>query len=281
MFAITLSLLAAASWGGADFIGGIASKRLAVPVVLLFVEGTGTFWVVGLLLITGEPFPSTHAVVLSMAAGIAGMLGLGSLYRALAVGTMSVVAPISACGVALPVIVGLATGDTLSTVVAAGLACAFTGIILASLEVTEESAQERRANRQGVLLALVAAAGFGSYFVLADGAADESVLWLLLLARCAMLPLVAGVVLFRRLPLPEGGRVRGSLVLAGTFDVAATALYGVATTKGALSIVSVVGSLYPVATVLLARAVLHERLHKLQAAGVIVAFAGVALIAAG
>lgn len=280
MFAIALSLLAAASWGGADFIGGIASKRLAVPVVLLFVEATGVFWVVGLLLATGEPFPSTRTVVLSMAAGIAGMFGLGALYRALAVGTMSVVAPISACGVALPVIVGLATGDAVSTIVATGLACAFAGIILASLEVAEESAQERRANRQGVLLALVAAVGFGSYFVLADGASDESVLWLLLLARCAMLPLVVGAVLIRRPPLPQG-RTRASLLAAGTFDVAATALYGVATTKGALSIVSVVGSLYPVMTVLLARAVLHERLHRLQAVGVAVAFLGVALIAAG
>lgn len=280
MFAIALSLLAAASWGGADFIGGIASKRLAVPMVLLFVEGTGVFWVVTLLVITGEPFPSGHTVVLSMAAGIAGMFGLGALYRALAVGTMSVVAPISACGVAIPVIVGLATGDALSTVVAAGLACAFTGIILASLEVTEESAQERRANRQGVLFALVAAVGFGSYFVLADGAADDSVLWLLLLARASMLPLVIGAVLVRRLALPQG-RTRPALIVAGSFDVAATALYGVAATKGALSIVSVVGSLYPVATVLLARAVLHERLHRLQAAGVLIAFLGVALIAAG
>ncbi len=280
MFAIALSLFAAASWGAGDFIGGIATKRLAVPVVLMFVEGTGVAFVALGLIVTGDPFPSAQIALESMAAGIAGMFGLGALYRALAVGTMSVVAPISACGVALPVIVGLATGDAISAIVAIGLACAFAGIILASLEVTEESAAERRANRQGVLLALVAALGFGTYMVLADKASDVSVLWLLLLARCAMLPVVIGITVHRRLPLPTG-RLRLTLLAAGTLDVLATGLYGVATTRGALSIVSVIASLFPVVTVVLARVLLHERLHRLQVAGVALAISGVVLIAAG
>jgi len=280
VLAIALSLFAAVSWGSGDFIGGIATKRLAVPVVLLFVEGTGFLFVVVGLLLRGDPFPPTGIALQSMAAGIAGMIGLGALYRALAVGTMSVVAPISACGVALPVVYGLASGDTLSAVVAIGLGCAFAGIVLASLEVTEESVAERRANRQGVLLALLSALGFGTYFVLADRAAQDSVLWLLLLARCGMLPFVIAAVLVRRLEMPRG-RMRGVLLAAGTLDVLATGLYGVATTKGELSIVSVVASLFPVVTVLLARAVLHERLHRLQLTGVVLAFTGVALIAAG
>lgn len=251
-----------------------------MPVVLCLVEGTGLALVALALAITGDPFPSQQAALLSAAAGIAGMFGLGALYRALAVGTMSVVAPISACGVALPVVVGLATGDAVPTVVAIGLASAFGGIVLASLEVAEEPAEERRANRQAVLLALVAAAGFGTYFVLADDAADESVLWLLMLSRSAMLPFVAGAVLYMRARLPAG-RMRWALLGAGTLDVAATWLYGVATTKGALSVVSVVGSLFPVVTVVLARVVLSERLHRLQVIGVVLAFTGVALIAAG
>ena len=280
MFAIALSLFAAVSWGAGDFVGGIATRRLAVPVVLLFVEGTGVVFVVIGLLVTGDPLPSTQIVLESMAAGIAGMFGLGALYRGLAVGTMSVVAPISACGVALPVVVGLATGDAISAVVAAGLACAFAGIILASLEVTEESPSERRANRTGVLLALVAALGFGTYMTLADKASDASVLWLLLLARCAMLPFVIGIIVYRRLPLPTG-RLRWMLFGAGSLDVLATGLYGVATTRGALSVVSVIASLFPVVTVVLARVLLHERLHRLQVAGVALAISGVVLIAAG
>ncbi|HVP01700.1 MAG TPA: DMT family transporter [Solirubrobacteraceae bacterium] len=280
MLAIALSLFAAVSWGSGDFIGGVATKRLQVPVVLLFVEGTGLLFVIAGLLLRQDPFPSTAIALESMAAGVAGMIGLGSLYRALAVGTMSIVAPISACGVALPVVYGLASGDTLSAIVAIGLGCAFAGIVLASLEVTEESASERRANRQGVLLALLAALGFGTYFVLADRAAQESVLWLLLLARCGMLPFVIAAVLIRRMALP-GGQLRWVLLAAGTLDVLATGLYGVATTKGQLSIVSVIASLFPVVTVLLARAILHERLHRLQLAGVVLAFTGVALIAAG
>ena len=131
-----------------------------------------------------------------------------------------------------------------------------------------------------MLLALVAALGFGTYMTLADKASDASVLWLLLLARCAMLPFVIGIIVYRRLPLPTG-RLRWMLFGAGSLDVLATGLYGVATTRGALSVVSVIASLFPVVTVVLARVLLHERLHRLQVAGVALAISGVVLIAAG
>jgi drug/metabolite transporter (DMT)-like permease len=228
---------------------------------------------------THEPLPDTRAVVFSLLAGIAGVMGLAGFYRALAIGTMSIVAPISATGVALPVIVGVATGDRLSTVVSAGLVMTVAGVILASRE-QHEDAGRAATGRLSIGLALLAAVGFGTYFTLADVAADGSVLWLLLLSRIVVLPAMAAAVLVARPPMPR----RGDLVTlagAGLLDVSATGLYGVATTKGALSTVSVVGALYPVATVLLARMVLSERLRPIQAAGVAAAFAGVALIVAG
>jgi drug/metabolite transporter (DMT)-like permease len=228
---------------------------------------------------THEPLPDTRSVVFSLVAGTAGILGLAGFYRALAIGTMSIVAPISATGVALPVIVGIATGDRLSTVVSAGLVVTVAGVVLASREQNAD-AGGAAADRLSIGLALMAAVGFGTYFALADVAADGSVLWLLLLARIAVLPVMAGAVLIARPPLPR----RGDLVTlagAGLLDITATGLYGVANTKGALSIVSVVGALYPVTTVLLARLVLSERLHPIQAAGVAAAFAGVGLIVAG
>jgi drug/metabolite transporter (DMT)-like permease len=279
MVAIALALAASCCWGIADFTGGLKSRHLPVPLVLLVVEGTGALAVALVIAVTQEPLPGTRAVVFSLLAGIAGITALGGFYRALAIGTMSIVAPISATGVALPVIVGVATGDRLSTVVSAGLVMTVAGVILASRE-QHEDAGRAATGRLSIGLALLAAVGFGTYFTLADVAADGSVLWLLLLSRIVVLPAMAAAVLVARPPMPR----RGDLVTlagAGLLDVSATGLYGVATTKGALSIVSVVGALYPVATVLLARMVLSERLRPIQAAGVAAAFAGVALIVAG
>jgi drug/metabolite transporter (DMT)-like permease len=279
MVAIALALGASCCWGIADFTGGLKSRHLPVPLVLLVVEGTGALAVALVIAATHEPLPDTRSVVFSLVAGTAGILGLAGFYRALAIGTMSIVAPISATGVALPVIVGIATGDRLSTIVSAGLVVTVAGVVLASREQNAD-AGGAAADRLSIGLALMAAVGFGTYFALADVAADGSVLWLLLLARIAVLPVMAGAVLIARPPLPR----RGDLVTlagAGLLDITATGLYGVANTKGALSIVSVVGALYPVTTVLLARLVLSERLHPIQAAGVAAAFAGVALIVAG
>jgi drug/metabolite transporter (DMT)-like permease len=279
VLAVLLALVASSCWGVADFIGGLRSRRVALPVVLAFVEGTGFVLVLALIALESEPLPSTRALLLSLAAGLAGVLGLGAFYRALAIGTMSIVAPISATAVALPVVLGVATGDRLSAVTSAGLACAVVGVVLASREA-DEGPGRAAAGRASIALALAAAVGFGSYFALSDAAADESVLWLLVVARIVVLPVLAAIVLVRRPPRPTRPDAL-ALVAAGTLDVSATGLYGLANTKGALSIVSVVGSLYPVTTVLLARAVLGERIRAVQTAGILAALAGVALIAAG
>jgi drug/metabolite transporter (DMT)-like permease len=279
MVAVALSLAASWCWGVADFTGGLKTKHLPVPLVLLFVEGIGLVWVLAAIAASGEPLPSGRAVAASLVAGAAGVIALGSLYRALALGTMSVVAPISATGVVLPVAVGVATGDALSMLVSAGLVITLAGVLLASRE-QHESADAAAAGRLSLVLALLAALGFGSYFVLSDVAADESILWLLALARLVVVPGLGALVLLARAPRPIASDAL-PLVLAGTLDVAATGLYALAATKGAISIVSVVGSLYPITTVLLARVVLHERLRPVQAAGVAAAFTGVALIVAG
>ena len=279
MTPVFLSLAASCCWGVADFIGGLQTRRVAIPVVLAMVEGTGLVLVLVVIAATGEPLPGGRAVVLSLIGGVGGVLALGCFYRALSIGTMSIVAPISATGVALPVIVGVATGDDLSALVSAGLAVTVVGVILASREVHDD---ERRsaAGRLSIGLALLAAVGFGSYFVLSDAAADDSVLWFLVLSRVIPVPLLIAVALWRRMPRPAG---RSTLLLAlgGTLDCGATGLYALANTKGALSIVAVVGSLYPVATVVLARAVLGERIRPVQRAGVAAALAGVAMIAGG
>jgi drug/metabolite transporter (DMT)-like permease len=273
------ALAASACWGSADFFGGLKAKRYSALAVLFSIEVSGLVLGIIVLAIAGDPFPSTRAVLCALGAGTAGIVALGAFYRALAIGTMSIVAPISATGVALPVIVGIATGDRPSAIVVVGLVVTTVGVILASREVHEDE-EQASAGRTSIILALLAAIGFGTYFIGADVAADESVLWTVVLGRGIAVPVVGLAVLTRGVGLPRGNDL---LVLgaAGAVDLLATGLYGFANTHGDLSIVSVVGSLYPIATVILARAVLDERVRTLQAAGVVAALAGVALIAVG
>lgn len=279
--AIALALAASAFWGCSDFLAGLASRRLPVSWVLLLVEISGLL-VLGVVAVIVRPSFFGHAddALMAAGAGIAGMLGLACFYRALAIGTMSVVAPISAASVALPVVLGVATGNRLSTVVAVGLVLIVIGVVLVSREQHEDE-DAAATGRTSIGLALLSAIGFGSWFVLTDAAADASVLWTLLLARLAPLPIVAvAAVRVPRRPR-RSPRFYAGVASVGLVDLTATALLTVANTKGALSIVAVLGNMYPLVTVLLAAAVLHERVRSSQLAGVVLALAGVAAVAAG
>lgn len=280
MTAILLSLGASLSWGLADFTAGLKSRRLGVLTVLTWVEASGFVVVMTVIVASGEAIPDTRTILFALAAGICGVGALGAFYQGLSVGTMSIVAPISATGVMLPVIVGLATGDRLTVLIGAGMVVAIGGVLLASREEVHEL-EAGGPNRPAIVLALVAALGFGLYFTFADIAADGSVLWLLATGRIVALPFLLTLAIRHRQPLVPAPVDRGQLLLIGCADLTATWLYGIATTRGALSVVSVIGALYPVVTVLLARTVLHERLSRTQAVGVALALAGVAAVSAG
>src|SRR3712207_1509350 len=134
MLAVTLALLASASWGLADFGGGLMSRRLPAVLVLLVQQAVALLLVAVVIVAASEGPPDGRYVWISLLAGACGAVGLGALYRALATGTMSIVAPISASGVTVPVIVGIATGDRPSSLQAAGLAVTVVGVLLASRE---------------------------------------------------------------------------------------------------------------------------------------------------
>lgn len=256
-----------------------------MPVVLAGSYTTGLILMTIAVIAIGESFPSTGSAAYGAAAGLAGIVGLGAFYRALAIGTMSIVAPISATGVAIPVIVGLAQGEDPSLVTSAGLVVAVVGVVLASRESRPDDAPEidEAARRQSIILALVAGAAFGTYFTFADLASEESVTWALFLSRAVSTPVLLVVVLLvaGAAAVPRTAPGLAPLVAIGVLDLCANALYNVATTKGALSGVAVAAALYPVVTVLLAAAVLHERVRGSQAVGVAAALAGVVMIAAG
>ena len=227
-----------------------------------------------------DELPSWSAVGWAALAGSAGIVALGAFYRALAIGTMSVVAPISATAAAVPVLVGLAEGERPSTLQVAGMAVALAGVILASREPIEEGADPP--NRAAIGLALVAAAGFGTFFVGIDKAsATAEVPWVIVVQRCSSLALLVIAALAVRPTLPRDAPSLLILGMVGLLDLGANGLYALATTKGLLSVVAVLGSLYPAVTVVLARIVLAERVSRLQEVGVALTLAGVVAISAG
>jgi drug/metabolite transporter (DMT)-like permease len=279
VFGILIALAAACGWGLGDFLGGLYSRRWPVPGVLFVVEGAGLVVLGIVVAVVAPPFPDTSQMLWAIGAGAGGLVALGLFYRALAIGSMSIVAPIAATGAILPVVVGIAGGDRVTVLIGAGLVVAMVGILLASREAEQQS-ERSPAVRQSVLLALGAAVGFGLFFIGYDRAADGGVLWTATMARTAAVPLTILAVLVTRSQLPRG-RDLLALCGAGQLDCAAIVLYALAATKADLAVVAVVGSLYPVVTVMLARFFLGERLQTVQAVGVVAALTGVVMVSLG
>jgi drug/metabolite transporter (DMT)-like permease len=282
VLAAVLALASSLSWGLSDFVGGLQSRRHNVLAVLLLSQGLALVLVVAAVLAGA---PTEHdAASTAWAAGVGGLglAGLAAFYRALAIGTMSIVAPISATGVAIPVLVGLASGERPEGLQIAGIVLACCGVVLATREPPAANADERRSGRAAVGLALLAAIGFGSFFAGIDRAEETAdVAWVLLAARTAdvLLLVVAALVLHPRLPTAPAAL--GAIAAVGVFDLLANLLFVLAAGRGLLSVVGVLGSLYPAVTVLLARVVLHERLSRTQNLGVAITLSGVVALAAG
>ena len=279
MLAISLALTASLSWGFADFLGGIKSRALPVLTVILFSQVAGLTLVTVILVASGHSAPGGDFAVWAALSALAGLSGLAAFYRGLAVGAMAVVAPISGLAAGVPVIFGLLTGERPSGAQGAGIVLALAGVALASRERVPENPESTR-TAAGVGLALVAALGFGGFFVLMKEASDPDPLWAIFANRVAGVTLLLAVAAAARprvdLPMLESSQ----LVSIGLLDAGANALYAVATRHGLVSVVAVVASLYPVVVIVLAHLVLNERLRASQAGGVILALAGVSLISA-
>lgn len=272
------AILSSVVWGTADFGGGIFSKRIAaIRVVAISQFGALLAMSIvfgGQLLVSGTPSGTTW--LWGAAAGAANALALCCLYAGLSAGTMGVVSPIASLGAIVPVTIGLLTGDTLGLVVGIGLTLATAGAVLAAgPEFTGG------VSRLPVLLAVCAAVGFGAslYFIHAASAGGViPALWVMRVVSVVELTLV-----WRLWPgAVDGGKSRRRdlplLFLVGCGDLAANALFGLASRHGEVSLISVLASLYPIATLLLARFVLHERMRVIQGAGVLVALLGVVLV---
>ncbi|HEX4805775.1 MAG TPA: EamA family transporter [Conexibacter sp.] len=286
MLAIALSLCCSLSWGASDFLGGYLGRRVALLRVLACSQGTSLALGLALAFALGGAPALDGALALALGAGACSIAGVAALYRALSIGTMGVVAPIAATSALLPVLVGLASGDRPGALQAAGMALALAGVITTSRESRREPV--RGADRPAVAYALLAALGFGLVQVLLGAGARHGVVWTIGAMRVgavATLGLFA-VALRGHAPAPPAGAERrrtpvALLLATGALDLAAATFYATATTHGLRSVVAVLGSLYPVVTVLLARVLLTERLVRHQRVGALATLAGVILVAAG
>jgi drug/metabolite transporter (DMT)-like permease len=278
LLALAISLASALSWGVSDFLGGLTSRRLPVLGVLAVSQPAGLLLIAALIAVIGaDPIPADKLAIAYLA-GVASLGGLAAFYAAMAMGTVSVVAPIAALGVVVPVAFGLIQGESPAALQLTGLIPAVAGVVILS---SEENPKHAAVARRSIALAILAGLGFGVFFTGLDAAAADRPGWAILAVRVGGVSAVAAALLISRPRLDRVRTALGVLVLIGAFDVNANALFAIASTKGVLPVVAVGGSMYPAFTVALAHAVLGERLARVQWVGVVLALLGVALIAAG
>lgn len=282
-----LAAVSAALFGVADFFGGLSARRIAAQWTTGIAQAAGLVVIVGTALVVGGS-PSGSDLALGASAGLCGGLGLTLFYWAMAQGPMSVVAPVSALVSALvPIAAGLADGERPGPLAMAGIVLALPAIAVISREPADQTADPsgRRSGRPSgrpsslpVLAALVSGVGFGAFFTLISHTGEDSGVWPLAAARSAAVLLAMLLVIGARAEAPNVAGARLAVV-AGMTDSTANIFYLFASRQGLLSVVGVIGAMYPAATVVLARVVLRERMARHQLVGLGAAALAVTLIA--
>ncbi len=278
-----LALISALLYGSADFCGGLTARR-ANTVATVFVSQLAGL----VLILLALPFLPAATVsprdwIWGIVAGLSGGIGVALLYRALAVGTMAVVAPVTAvCAAMIPVFFGFAMGERFRLLTIAGIVLAFVAIVLVSQPrkagESERHPSEKRSLPPGIVLALLAGVIVGIFFLSLARTTPAAGMWPLIAAR------ITSIALFGIIALATGRSVRMSApatstaVAGGVLDMLANAVYMLAARVGPLSIVVTLASLYPAATVILARVFLRERLSFVQGTGIACALVAVAII---
>ena len=287
MLALVLALCSSLAWGVADFIAGLKSRSLPVVSVMLVAVSTGLVLAASIVAVRGVGPPGGRYLALAALSAVLGSVGLAAFYRGLAVGAMSVVAPIAATGATVPVAFGLASGERPAAVQVAGAALAVAGVVLAAREEAPDraTAGAREVDRPriapGAPLAVLAAFGLGSFLVVIGAASEGDFGWAILGNRAVSLVLLGVAALILRPRPPADLRDASPAVAVGVLETVANTLIAVAMTLGLVSLVGVLASLFPVVTVALARIVLGERIAAVQGVGTAGALVGVVLIAAG
>ncbi|MCC6270746.1 MAG: DMT family transporter [Microbacteriaceae bacterium] len=273
-----LALLASAFLGVSDFLGGLLSRTTALITVLLLSQLVATVAILPRMFWESPLDNAEPALFWGVIGGVATAVAVSSLFKALAIGTMGVVAPITSLSVLVPVVVGLVSGDQLTWILGAGLLIAIVGTVFAS-------GPEVRTHKAGhgpkpIILAIVAAIGFGvANLSVALGSAANVTTTLVSNSLTVLVIYAIGALILKQVPRARGRSLVG-IVAIGILGISANLCFALASTVAPLTIVAVLASLYPVITVLLGWRILGEHLTRLQLVGVIAVFVGVATIAA-
>lgn len=271
-----LALAASVSWGIGDFLGGTRSRVLPALAVMAVSQPVGLASLALATAIRGTGPPGA-GILWAAPAAVLGTIGLAAFYRGMAAGAISVVAPVVGAAAVIPVAFGLARGDSVTGMQEAGFAVAIAGVVLTSWERRPGAGRVAA----GIGFAVAAMLAFGGYFVLLHEASGQDFLWPALLFRIVSTSLVWIAVLSLGIRLAGTGSQLPALALIGLLDTGGNTLYAAASQRGLVSVVSVLASLYPVVTVLLARRRLRERVHRTQELGIVLALAGIVLVSAG
>jgi drug/metabolite transporter (DMT)-like permease len=274
-----LALLSSAMWGTADFFAGRLSKKHHPFAVLGFSQVFGLL--VGILIVVisgsyqGKVLGFDGYLIPGALAGLFGYIGLACLYEGLSTGRMGVVSPISSLSTVIPLAYALITGDVLSAITLLGVVIALIGVFCASGPELSQGLPIKP-----LLLALGAAAGFGlALTFIAIGSQSSALLTMVSMRGATFFVTIVLAIKFKTTGNFDK-KAMPLLFFIGAADFIANLLLGIATTKGLVSVAMVFGSLYPIATALLAYKFLHERLHRVQYVGIVLAVAGVSIISA-
>lgn len=277
---ILLAGISALLYGGADFYGGLATRRSPVSSVLVFSQLVGLAIALAAAAILRMPLPVPADLAWGAVAGVCGAAGLAALYTAIATTVVAVASPVAAVvGAVIPVALGVAAGERPGAFAWAGIAVALPAIAL--LTVAPAAGAGAGSPRRAALLGAAAGTGFGLFFFSVSRTGSDSGLWPLVAARVSTIALVALAAAVTRRRLQPGRGSAGAVVAAGALDMGANIAFLLASRAGMLSIAAAVAALYPGPTVLLAWIVLRERLTLPRITGLVLALAGVALISAG
>ena len=278
-----LALCSAVLYGAADFLGGLASRAASTVAVVVWTQASGLLALILLLPVLPEASPSSADMNWGLAAGVAGSAGVALLYRALAIGTMAIVAPTTAvCAVVVPAVASVWLGERPSLATVSGILVALVAIVLVSQQRVEAPAGDALHDRTrrlppGLDLALLSGVAIGFFFLFLAQTSDAAGLWPLLTARGISVGLF-GAIALRQASLRMPARILTIAVACGVLDMFANACYLMAVRGGPLTAVVTLSSLYPASTVMLARVVLRERFSGLQAVGIAAALVAVVLI---
>jgi drug/metabolite transporter (DMT)-like permease len=273
---VILGLGSAIAWGAGDFGGGWASRRGPVLGVTLIVQGVGVVLSIALALITREPIPAPSGLAISAAAGVAVTIGIVGLYHGLAVGRMGVVAPVTGLLAAvLPVVAGIVRDGPPAPPVLVGIIVALVAVVLVS------RAPGTAGSRSGIELAIIAGTGIGVFNILVGELPDGQVFGPLSAIKITATLVIAAVIVAGRRAWQMPRRLVPIVVAGAVFDMTGNAFYVLATQVGRLDVAATLSSLYPVTTILLAMALLGERVTRSHAMGIAAAVAAIVLISSG